>query len=127
VRGASDSQLERRFGSRAVQRILFEGMARAYTPEAAAGFQGRIVYELERDGATDRWTIEVRDGRAKALPGADGGRPELLLRLPVVDFARIAAGEEAPLIPFLEGRATMKGNFEVAARLSEMFGGPSPY
>ena len=122
----SDAELERRFGRRVVQRAMFEGMARAYVPEASGGFEGRIAYELRRNGATDRWTIEISGARASAIAG-DGREADLVLRMPVADFARLAAGTIAPLIPFLEGRASVEGNVDVAMRLGEMFGGPSPY
>jgi alkanesulfonate monooxygenase SsuD/methylene tetrahydromethanopterin reductase-like flavin-dependent oxidoreductase (luciferase family) len=126
VSGASDAQLERRFGSPAVQRLVFGGMARAFTPERSAGFQGRIVYEL-RHGSNgsppSSWTIEVRDGRASARPGAASDRA-LLVRMPVADFARILAGTMPPMSAFLEGRAHVEGDVALVRRLGEMFGGP---
>jgi alkanesulfonate monooxygenase SsuD/methylene tetrahydromethanopterin reductase-like flavin-dependent oxidoreductase (luciferase family) len=129
VRAADDRTLDRRFGSRVVQRALFGAMARSFDPESAGGFEGRIVYELRRQdpaAAASTWTVEVRDGKAKAFSG-DGRDPSVIMRLAVVDFARIAAGTMDPLPVFLEGRATVEGDLAVAARLSEMFGGPSPY
>jgi putative sterol carrier protein len=127
VGGRDDAELERRFGSPWVQRAMFGAMARAFVPEAAAGFEGRIAYELgRRDAPPDRWTIEIRDGRASAHAG-NGHEPEVLLRMPVADFARLAAGTADPLVAFLEGRAEVEGNLDVARRLQEMFGGPSPY
>jgi alkanesulfonate monooxygenase SsuD/methylene tetrahydromethanopterin reductase-like flavin-dependent oxidoreductase (luciferase family) len=129
VRAADDRTLDRRFGSRLVQRALFGAMARSFDPASAGGFEGRIVYELRRqdpDAATSIWTVEVRDGKATAFSG-DGRDPSITMRMPVVDFARIAAGTIEPLPVFLEGRATVEGDLAVAARLSEMFGGPSPY
>src|SRR6059058_4415609 len=69
----SDSQLERRFGSRVGQRAVFEGMARSFVPEAAAGFAGELEYELSRPvtgAAPVRWTVEIAAGRATARPGA---------------------------------------------------------
>jgi alkanesulfonate monooxygenase SsuD/methylene tetrahydromethanopterin reductase-like flavin-dependent oxidoreductase (luciferase family)/putative sterol carrier protein len=122
-----DAELERRFGARWVQRAMFGAMARAFVPEAAAGFEGRIAYELgRRNGPPDRWTIEIRDGKASAR-GGNGHDPDVLLRMPVADFARLAAGTADPLVAFLEGRAEVEGNLDVARRLPEMFGGPSPY
>jgi alkanesulfonate monooxygenase SsuD/methylene tetrahydromethanopterin reductase-like flavin-dependent oxidoreductase (luciferase family)/putative sterol carrier protein len=127
VEGRDDAELERRFGSRLVQRAMFGAMARAFVPEAAAGFEGRIAYELgRRDASPDRWTIEIRGGRASAHPG-NSHEPDVLLRMPVADFARLAAGATDPLAAFLEGRAEVEGDLAVARRLPEMFGGPSPY
>jgi len=121
---ASDAQLERRFGSRAAQLALFEGMARAFDPSAARAFEGRIVYELTRPatGAPTRfWTIEVSDRRAVARRGASEGA-KLTLSFQLADFMRVAAGRLDPLVPVLQGRASVRGDFALATRLPQMFG-----
>jgi alkanesulfonate monooxygenase SsuD/methylene tetrahydromethanopterin reductase-like flavin-dependent oxidoreductase (luciferase family) len=129
VKGASDAQVERRFGSSLVQRTMFSAMARSFEPDAAAGFRGRLVYELTRDATRAQpthWTIEVMDGQAAARPGraADAA---LTVRFGLADFVRIAAGKLDPALPLLEKRASFEGDFGLAARLPEMFGAPSPY
>jgi len=129
VAGASDVQVERRFGSGLVQRALFSGMARAYEPGASAGFQGTLVYELARPatGAQPiRWTIAGLDGRAAARPGG-AEDAQLTLRFQLSDFIRVAAGTIDPAVPLLEDRASFEGDFALVARLPEMFGAPSPY
>ncbi len=129
VDGADDASIERRFGSRWIQRAMFAAMVSAFEPEAAGGFHGHLVYELRRPatgGPPVRWTIEVLDGRATARPG---GREDaaLTLRFQLSDFMRIAAGTIDPAEPLLRDRASFEGDFALAARLPEMFGAPSPY
>jgi hypothetical protein len=129
VDGASDAQVERRFSSSVAQRALFGGMARAFDPDAAGGFQGSLVYELLRPatGADPAlWTIVISDGHASAQPGASPD-PQLKLRFELADFVRIAAGTIDPAEPLLADRASFEGDFALAARLAEMFGAPSPY
>ena len=129
VRNASDEQLERRFGSGFVQRGLFAGMARAFEPDAAGGFQGELVYELSRPATAQdpvSWTVSVTDGRASARPGG-AAHPQLTLRFQLADFVRVAAGLTDPALPLLEGRATFEGDFGLVAKLPEMFGAQSPY
>jgi alkanesulfonate monooxygenase SsuD/methylene tetrahydromethanopterin reductase-like flavin-dependent oxidoreductase (luciferase family) len=129
VDGASDATVERRFGSVFAQRAMFAGMARSFEPEAAGGFQGSLVYELTRPATEAEpawWTIEVSDGHAVARPG-DSSEAALRLRFNLADFVRIAAGTLDPATPLMANRASFEGDFAVAARLSEMFGGPSPY
>src|SRR5215218_2014781 len=46
VRGATDEQLERRFGGELAQRAIFTGMARQFEPNLAFGFEGDLAYEL---------------------------------------------------------------------------------
>ena len=133
VVGASDAQIERRFGSRAAQQALLTGMARSFDPTMAFGFEGDIEYQLTRgsdgDGAGAaggaRWTIRVSRERAQVVPGS-GTDPSVMLRISLVDFVRIAAGE-SPAPAFLEGRVELEGDLSVARRMGEMFGGPSPY
>ncbi|HKR98288.1 MAG TPA: SCP2 sterol-binding domain-containing protein, partial [Candidatus Dormibacteraeota bacterium] len=90
-----------------------------------------IVYELRHvtDGERppDCWTLRVEDGKASAIPGANGSRPALVLRMALPDFARIVGGELHPAAAMMQGRIELEGDFGVAARLGEMFGGPSPY
>jgi alkanesulfonate monooxygenase SsuD/methylene tetrahydromethanopterin reductase-like flavin-dependent oxidoreductase (luciferase family) len=129
VTGASDKQVERRFGSAVAQRAVFGAVARSFQPEAAGGFQGALVYELSRPATGQeplRWTVEVADGRATARPGA-AVRPELTLRFMLADFIRIAAGNLDPGAVLLQDRASIEGDFGLAARLPEMFGAPSAY
>ena len=130
VAGRSDQQLERIFGSQAAQRLIFAGMARAFDPSRALGFQGEIAYELTRSGAANgapaRWTLRVNGDRASAQPVA-ASDPALTVRMPVPDFARIVSGEIDPAVPIMEGRAELDGDLGLATRLGEMFGGPSPY
>jgi alkanesulfonate monooxygenase SsuD/methylene tetrahydromethanopterin reductase-like flavin-dependent oxidoreductase (luciferase family) len=131
VRGRSDAEVERRFGRRVTQQAIFGAMARAYVPEVAAGFEGEIIYELRHvtDGerSPDRWTLRVEDGKASAIAGANGSRPALVLRMDLPDFARILGGELHPAAAMMQGKIELEGDFRVAARLGEMFGGPSPY
>jgi hypothetical protein len=130
VAGRSDAEIERRFGRRVAQRAIFGAVARSYLPEVSAGFEGDIVYELRHvaDGnrPPDVWTVRVRDGKARAVQG-NGDSPAVLVRMGLPDFARILSGELHPAAAMMEGKLELEGDLRVAARLGEMFGGPSPY
>jgi alkanesulfonate monooxygenase SsuD/methylene tetrahydromethanopterin reductase-like flavin-dependent oxidoreductase (luciferase family) len=140
VRGASDQQLERRFGNRFAQRAIFAGMARQFEPKFAFGFEGDIVYELVRGSGPDgdgagpasgavgreapsRWTVRVKDGGATVLPGADGA-PAVTFRLSVADWARLVAEEADPGELLFSGRFHVEGDLQMAMRVPEMFGAP---
>jgi hypothetical protein len=90
----SDARLERLLERPELERALFGALARRFDPAAADGFEGQIVYELERPasaGPTSRHTIEVADGRAQARRGPTED-PAVRLRMPVADFLRAAVG-----------------------------------
>jgi alkanesulfonate monooxygenase SsuD/methylene tetrahydromethanopterin reductase-like flavin-dependent oxidoreductase (luciferase family) len=124
VNGASDDQLERRFGSGIAQRVIFTGMARQFEPKFAFGFEGDIAYELSHHAngkPPSRWTVRVRDGSAKALPGIEGS-PAITFRLSVPDFARLVAEEVAPQELLFSGRFDVEGDLSLVTRVPEMFG-----
>ena len=124
VRGASDDQLERRFGNQLAQRAIFTGMARQFEPRFAFGFEGDIAYELSHvaGGAPPaRWVVRVKDGAAKALPGANGPAA-VTFKLSVPDFARLVAEEADPQELLFSGRFQVEGDLALAARVPEMFG-----
>ena len=132
VRGASDEQLEKRFGNQIAQRAIFTGMARQFDPKFAAGFEGEILDELEHyvDGGSarepERWTIRIKGDRATAVQGPSDD-PAVTLRFKIPDFARVISMETPVPELLFSGRFTVEGDFQVASRLSEMFGGPSAY
>jgi hypothetical protein len=130
VDGRSDAEIEKRFSRSVTQKAIFGAMARAYVPEVSAGFEGEIVYELTHTGNGQRppdvWTLRVREGKASAVRG-NGGAPAVLLRMALPDFARIVGGQLHPAAAMMEGKIELEGDLRVAARLGEMFGGPSPY
>ncbi|WP_067832538.1 SCP2 sterol-binding domain-containing protein, partial [Actinomadura kijaniata] len=126
VHGASDERIERRFGTRA-QRVFFAGMARAFDPAMAGGFEGELMFRLtRRDGTATEWTIRVADGRARSRPGP-AREPALTVTAATADFLRVLAGDANPATLLMDGRLKLRGDVELAPRLSEMFGGPSPY
>jgi putative sterol carrier protein len=126
VRGRSDAQLERTVGSGTGLRLLFKGMEQAYVPEKSGGFQGEILYELTTGNGTRRWTVAI-DERGAVAEQRDARDPAVTMRTPLPVFIRIAAGELNPAIAMLEGRLEVEGDFVVAGRLHEMFGGESQW
>jgi hypothetical protein len=123
VHRSGDATLERLFGSRVMQRVVFSVMAVRFDPDAAGGFEGGIVYELGRQatGAPPiRWTVEVSGRRAHARRGASDDAA-VKLRVTLADFIRIGAGTIDPATPVLQGRASFQGDFGLVVRLPEMF------
>jgi alkanesulfonate monooxygenase SsuD/methylene tetrahydromethanopterin reductase-like flavin-dependent oxidoreductase (luciferase family) len=126
VRGKSDEQLERRFGSDLAQRAIFTGMAKQFEPKFAFGFEGDIAYELTHHAngkPPSRWTVRVSDGSAAVVPGI-GPAPAVTFKLTVPDFARLLAEEADPQELLFNGRFGIEGDLTLATRVPEMFGGP---
>jgi alkanesulfonate monooxygenase SsuD/methylene tetrahydromethanopterin reductase-like flavin-dependent oxidoreductase (luciferase family)/putative sterol carrier protein len=122
VRGRSDTQLERTVGSNAGLRVIFKGMERAFMPAKANGFTGEFQYELTGRNGDREWVVRIEGGkRVTAEPGR-AQDPGVTFRTSVPTFARIASGEIHPAKAMLEGQLEVHGDFELAARLGEMFG-----
>jgi putative sterol carrier protein len=122
VRGRSDDQLDRLFGSERAMTFFFATMARQFNPDRAGGFEGRIQYVIEspRRG-TGGWVIEVHGDHAHAGQGR-AERPSVTIRTTVPVFLRIAAGEVNPALALLKKDLVVEGNYGVALRLAAMFG-----
>ncbi|MCU0258902.1 MAG: SCP2 sterol-binding domain-containing protein [Solirubrobacteraceae bacterium] len=123
VRRSPDARLERIFGSRAVQRLLARRLAARYRPEAADGFAGELQVDLRRpDGCVDAWALRVGHEHAHVSEGP-AGAPALTLTTTVADALRMAAGEIPVDRAILEGRLDLAGDWGLATRLGQMFGG----
>jgi alkanesulfonate monooxygenase SsuD/methylene tetrahydromethanopterin reductase-like flavin-dependent oxidoreductase (luciferase family) len=122
VRGRSEEQLERLFGRGPALTVLFKGMERSFRPDRSGGFTGEIQYELGTADGTRRWVVEIADGRASARPGS-AADPALTVRAGLADFVRLAAREAYGPQLLLAGAIEIEGDFALAGRLSEMFGG----
>jgi putative sterol carrier protein len=95
----------------------------------AFGFEGELQFVLAQPatgGSPHAWTITVTDSKAHAR-AREATDPRVTLRAGVADFVRIATGEANPGALLLEGKLEVEGDLSLAPRLSEMFGGPSPY
>ena len=101
-------------------------MERNFLPDRTGGFSGDIQYELLVDGQPRRWVVRIQDGAATARP-ARSPNPALTLRMAVPTFARLVSGEVPPAQAFMEGKIEIEGDFQVAARLGEMFGQGTPF
>jgi alkanesulfonate monooxygenase SsuD/methylene tetrahydromethanopterin reductase-like flavin-dependent oxidoreductase (luciferase family)/putative sterol carrier protein len=126
VRGRTDEQLDRTVGSRAGLRMVFRGMERNFRPEKTGGFSGDIQYELLADGRARRWVVRIQGTRVEARP-ARSPNPAVILRMALPVFARLIAGELSPAQAFMEGKIEIEGDFQIAARLGEMFGQGTPF
>lgn len=130
VRDKTDEELEKRFGSARVQKMIFTGMARGFRPDLANGFEGKISFELARHSATsgfpdvDAWTIVVQGDDATAQPGYVEA-PAMTVRASLPDFCRLIGEELDPVAAVYDRRIRIEGDFLLALRLGELFGGAS--
>jgi alkanesulfonate monooxygenase SsuD/methylene tetrahydromethanopterin reductase-like flavin-dependent oxidoreductase (luciferase family)/putative sterol carrier protein len=126
VRRSSDRTLERTVGSDPGLRVVFAGMTRRFRPEKAAGFSGDIQYELTpASGEGKQWVVSVQGERASARPGR-ATSPAVTVAMELADFVRLAGRDLDPGKALLGGKLQVAGDFNVLAKLGEMFGEPAP-
>lgn len=127
IEGRSDEWIERwQFGSRILRRI----MPTAFVPEAACGWTGEIQLKFEPPIGFRRpnpfWTFEIEPDHARIMPRR-ATEPKLSLAMSPATFFKLLAGTVNPVEAWLDGRASIElGDPSVAARLIEMFSGPTP-
>jgi putative sterol carrier protein len=124
VAKASDKQLELTAGTKIGTRLLFKAMEKMYRPEKAGNFRGEIQLTLGTPHGDEIWTLDCQGDRAVARRG-EANEAKLRVGASLVDFIRIGTGNADPAAALIEGRLEVKGDFEAAAKLGEMFGGKS--
>ena len=120
VHGRDDRQLDRLMSFRATQRLIFNGLEKAFHAERAKDFTAEVQYELQGRSQVARWRISVADGRLKATPGVSAS-PTLTFRMSLPTFARIAAGEINPVAAMLENRLSVDGDTKKLFQFTAMF------
>lgn len=118
----SDGQIERTIGTRLGMRLFFAGMRRLYRPDKAKGFRGEIQFSLTTPHGVEVWTLNCHEGGATITRGP-AAAPQLQLRAKLTDFLRVATGDLDAGQALVTGRLGVRGDFGVAARLGELFGG----
>jgi alkanesulfonate monooxygenase SsuD/methylene tetrahydromethanopterin reductase-like flavin-dependent oxidoreductase (luciferase family)/putative sterol carrier protein len=124
VARASDAQLERTVGTKLGARMLFKSLEKMYKPSKAGKFRGEIQFTLTTPHGDEVWTVDCQGPRAVARKGTSEN-PKLRVKAKLVDFLRIGTGNADPAAALIEGRLEVKGDFQAAAKLGEMFGGKS--
>jgi alkanesulfonate monooxygenase SsuD/methylene tetrahydromethanopterin reductase-like flavin-dependent oxidoreductase (luciferase family)/putative sterol carrier protein len=125
LKGRTDAQLERIFGSSPGQALIFRGMQRAFKTGHSDGLRGTLQYHLHGRTSTRSWLVRIADGRLQARRGIDQ-HPSATLSMPAATFARIAAGQQTAAAAAMTGKLQLEGDLKLVARLGEVLdGGPT--
>ena len=83
-----------------------------------------IEFTLETRHGPEVWTIDCSETGAKARRAAS---PDAKLHVDakLADFLRVGVGEIAAPSAVLSGKLNVRGDFGLALKMGEMFGGPS--
>lgn len=123
VRKMSDRQIELLIGSRLGTRAFFRSMASMYRPSKSGGFRGEIEYSLTTPHGKEVWTLTCGDTKATVRRGPSDDA-KLRVSAGIADFIRVGTGDLSAPAALMSGRLEVKGDFQLAVRMGEMFGGP---
>lgn len=125
IEGRSDEWIDQwHIGSR----LLRRAMPTAFVPSAACGWTGEIELEFQPPigfrTSNPYWTFQIEESRARIFPKRSRNA-DLRMTMSPATFFRLVAGTINPVEAWLDGRAIVDGDPTVAARLIEMFSGPT--
>ncbi len=123
IKRMSDRQINALVGNRLGMRGLFVAMAGRYRPDKAAGFEGEIEFTLSTERGAETWTIKCGPVGAHARRG-ESEDAKLHLESKLADFLRVGTGELSAPAAVLSGQLNIRGDFALALRMGDMFGGP---
>lgn len=128
VHGAGDEEIRtvvRGLGTEAVLDRVFEQMVDHFVPEKAKGVDSIIQFVVTDDEAEHPYAVTVRSGTCSTSPGRVE-QPTVTLRMDLVPFLRLVAGQARGPVLYMTGKLKVTGNPMVAAGVSSFFEPPQP-
>ena len=123
VEGHSDEDINAAVSKDGVDKVLgqiFDGMASAFVPEAAAGQNAIVQYDVSAPDGTHSYQLVVANGKCTVHKGAgDPARVTLGLSLP--DFLRLIAGKLDGMQAFMTGKLRLAGDMMFAQVMQSWF------
>ncbi len=123
VEGRSDQEITSAIEKEGTDKVLgdiFNGMAAAFVPEAAAGQSATVQYDVGAPGGTRSYQLKVAGGKCVVVKGAgEPARVTLALALP--DFLRLIAGKLDGMQAFMTGKLRLSGDMMFAQTMQSWF------
>jgi putative sterol carrier protein len=123
VEGRSDEEINAFVKAQGIDTILqqiFNGMAQAFVPEAAAGQSAVVQYDVTADDGAHSYQLKVDNGKCTVVKGAsDPARVTLGLSMP--DFLRLIAGKLDGMQAFMAGKLRLGGDMMFAQVMQTWF------
>lgn len=123
VEGRSDQEITSAIEKEGTDKVLgdiFNGMAAAFVPEAAAGQSAIVQYDVGASGGTKSYQLKVAGGKCIVQKGSpEPARVTLALALP--DFLRLIAGKLDGMQAFMTGKLRLSGDMMFAQTMQTWF------
>ena len=101
---------------------LFNGFARRGHQVLLEKAQGRVRFDLERDGEVEYWLLDIRNGAVSV--SREKADADCIVHAKKEVFDRIAMGEENAIAALLRGASSVEGNLYLITLLERLLPGP---
>ena len=98
---------------------IFEQMPASFQPDAAAGLNAVIQFEITGEGG-GTWRAVLENGALRIVEGGVPA-PELVITASAKDYVDISTGALNEQLAFMTGRIRAKGNTRLAMKLPRIF------
>ena len=123
VEGRSDEEINAFVKAQGIDTILqqiFNGMAQAFVPEAAAGQSAVVQYDVTVAGKPHTYQLKIAGGKCEVVKGR-AAAPRVTLTLTLPDFLRLVAGKLPPVQAFMTGKLKLQGDMMIATAMQGWF------
>jgi putative sterol carrier protein len=105
---------------------VFRRMPERLNARAAAGTNATIAWRIGRPGGGhDRYLVRIADGKCDVSRGEDG-EPRVSLQMDSLTFCKLVTGNANPVMQFMSGKLSVRGDLMFAAGVTRLFDIPSP-
>ncbi len=98
---------------------IFEKMPESFQPEAAAGMNAVVLFDVTGDGG-GKWYAAIDDGKLDVVNG-EPDNPDLTITVKAQDYIDISSGKLNEQLAFMTGKITAKGDMTLAFKLQKIF------
>lgn len=100
-------------------KLIFEGMAGRFNPNAAVGLNAVIQYNIEgADGGN--WYVVIKDQKCTVSEGVHSS-PTLTMKMSDKDWIAMVSGQLNGMTAFMTGKLKTTGDIMLAQRLTTLF------
>jgi|GEM_PF-337964 len=94
-------------------------MPRGFRPDRAGGL--RTVYQFQVGDGGGTWTVSIANAKCTISEGQTA-EPNVIIQMSGSDFKKLAQGQLNTVQAYQQGRIKVKGDVNLAAKISEIFG-----
>ena len=123
IEGRSDEQITAEVGKQGVDKVLgevFDAMAAAFVPAAAAGQSAIVQYDVTAPDGVHSYQLKCGDGKCVVQKGK-GEASRITLGLGLPDFLRLIGGKLDGMQAFMTGKLKIGGDMMFAQTMQSWF------